>query len=103
MMPITQASRNVADALTKQAYGKTFTEVDNSLGKTIILLYSQMQMSIEDIAEKIDSLLDGLNYLYFDIDDKKKTIFRIEKVRKSSTYNILVCKESTAIKIGLLN
>jgi hypothetical protein len=54
MMPITQASRNVADALTKQAYGRTFKEVDNALVKTIVLLYSQMKMSVEEIAEKIE-------------------------------------------------
>jgi hypothetical protein len=54
MMPITQASRNVADALGIRAYGKSIKELDNTVAKTIVLLYSQMQMSVEEIAEKIE-------------------------------------------------
>lgn len=56
----------------------------------------------EDLASKINSLLENLNYLFFDINDSNRTINRIDKVQKSSTYNILVCKESTARKVGLL-
>ncbi len=53
MMPTTWRSRNVADALTKQAYGLSPKEMDTTIANTIVLLYSQMQMSIEDIAEKL--------------------------------------------------
>lgn len=56
----------------------------------------------EEIAEKIDKLLEGLGYLYFDINDYSRTITQLDKVKRSSTYNILICKESTALKIGLI-
>lgn len=53
MMPTTWRSRNVADALGKQAYGKTFAEMDASITSAIIRLYSKVQMSIDEIAETL--------------------------------------------------
>jgi predicted DNA-binding protein YlxM (UPF0122 family) len=50
---ITQTSRNSVDALAKQTFGKTFTEVDASLTKTIIFLFSEIKISMEEIADKI--------------------------------------------------
>jgi hypothetical protein len=54
MMPITQASRNVADALTKQAYGRTFKEVDATVTNAITRLFSKLQMSITEIADFLE-------------------------------------------------
>ena len=50
MMPITQAGRNVADALGKQAYGKSIKELDATVTNTIIHLFSESKISINDIA-----------------------------------------------------
>ena len=54
MIPMTDASYGLINALEKQAYGRTFKEVDNALVKTIVLLYSQVKMSVEEIAEKTE-------------------------------------------------
>ena len=48
---ITQTSRNLVDALAKQAFGLSVVEMDNSLVNTIVYLYSQVQLGIEEIAE----------------------------------------------------
>jgi hypothetical protein len=54
MIYTTQTSRNMVDALAKQTYGKTFTEVDAALARTIVFLFSDMKVSIEQIAEKVE-------------------------------------------------
>ena len=48
---ITQTSRNLVDALAKQTFGLSVVEMDNSLVNTIVYLYSQIQLGIEQIAE----------------------------------------------------
>ena len=48
---ITQTSRNLVDALAKQTFGLSVVEMDNSLVNTIVYLYSQVQLGIEEIAE----------------------------------------------------
>jgi Putative transposase, YhgA-like len=53
MIYTTQTSRNMVDALTKQAYGKTFAEYDATVTKTILFLFSEVKISVEDISEKI--------------------------------------------------
>jgi hypothetical protein len=50
MMPITQASRNVADALGRQAYGKSIKELDATVTNTITHLYAVNKMSVNEIA-----------------------------------------------------
>jgi predicted transcriptional regulator len=51
MMPTTWRSRNVADALTKQAYGLSPKEMDAALTNTIVQLFSKLKMTVEQIAE----------------------------------------------------
>jgi hypothetical protein len=53
MIYTTQTSRNMVDALAKEAYGKTFAEYDATVTKTILFLFSEVKISIEDISEKI--------------------------------------------------
>jgi Putative transposase, YhgA-like len=53
MIYTTQTSRNTIDALAKQAYGKTFAEYDATVTKTILFLFSEVKISVEDISEKI--------------------------------------------------
>ena len=47
---ITQTSRNLIDALAKQAYGRTYAEMDSTIINTIVQLYTTIQMTIEQIA-----------------------------------------------------
>ena len=51
MMPITQASRNVADAMGIQAYGKSIKKLDATVTNAITRSFSKLKMSIEDIAD----------------------------------------------------
>ncbi len=53
MIYTTQTSRDTIDALAKQAYGKTFAEYDATVTKTIVFLFSEVKISVEDIADKI--------------------------------------------------
>jgi hypothetical protein len=51
MVYTTQTSRDTVDALAKQAFGQTVTEIDTALVKTIIILFTKVKMSIDEIAE----------------------------------------------------
>jgi hypothetical protein len=51
MIYTTQTSRNTIDALAKQAYGKTFTEMDTAIVSTIKHLYAKAKMSVNEIAD----------------------------------------------------
>lgn len=50
----TQASRDVADAMTKVTFGKTASEMNATIVNTIVRLYSKLKMSIDEIAEVMD-------------------------------------------------
>jgi Putative transposase, YhgA-like len=50
MIYTTQTSRNMIDALAKEAYGKTFTEMDTAIVSTIKHLYAKAKMSENEIA-----------------------------------------------------
>ena len=54
MVYTTQTSRDSIDALAKQAYGKTFAEVDATATNAITRLYSKLKMSIEEIADFLE-------------------------------------------------
>ena len=48
---ITNASRSLADAIIKQEYGKTASEMNLTIVNTIVRLFTKLQMSIDEIAE----------------------------------------------------
>ena len=50
MVYTTQTSRDSIDALAKQAYGKTFAEMDTTIVSTMKHLYSEGKMSVNEIA-----------------------------------------------------
>jgi Putative transposase, YhgA-like len=53
MIYTTQTSRNMVDALAKEAFGQSVTEMDATVTKTILFLFSEVKISVEDISEKI--------------------------------------------------
>ncbi|MCB0402465.1 MAG: FkbM family methyltransferase [Flavobacteriales bacterium] len=55
----------------------------------------------DDVAKNIESILNGLGYLYFDIDELSE-IKQVTHIRKSSYYNYLVCQESVAKDLQLI-
>lgn len=49
----THRTRGVIDALLEAEYGKTYTEVNATITKSIVFLFSEMKLSVETIAEKL--------------------------------------------------
>jgi Putative transposase, YhgA-like len=54
MIYTTQTSRNMVDALAKEAFGQSVTEMDTTVTNAITRLYSKLKMSIEDIADFLE-------------------------------------------------
>ncbi len=55
----------------------------------------------DEVAKNIESLVDGLDYLYFDIDEIDK-IERVDSIKQSSYYNYLICQENVAKELNLI-
>jgi FkbM family methyltransferase len=55
----------------------------------------------EEIAERINELVNGLGYLYFNIDERAG-IRRVDKISRSDFYNYLLCSEETAKNLSLI-
>lgn len=55
----------------------------------------------DDIAAKCEEKLAGLDYLLFDINEKKGTITRVNTLRDPSYRNFLICTAETAQQLGL--
>ena len=47
----------------------------------------------DETANKIDKMVMGLDYIFFDINDVKMSVEKIEKVQRSICHNILICKK----------
>lgn len=56
----------------------------------------------QEVANKINHYLNGLDYLYFNIDDRKGTIRKTDIVEKSDFWNYLVCNYETAKYLSLV-
>ena len=54
----------------------------------------------DEVAAKLNKLLAGLGYLYFNIDENNG-VRQVKEVIKSDYYNFLFCKKETALKLGL--
>jgi hypothetical protein len=55
----------------------------------------------QEIADKINAMVDGLGYLYFNIDEKG-SIRQTAKIEKSDYFNYLLCDSETASRVGLV-
>jgi hypothetical protein len=55
----------------------------------------------EEVAAKLNKLLAGLDYLYFNIDENNG-VRQVKEVTKSDYYNFLFCKKEAALKLGLI-
>jgi FkbM family methyltransferase len=54
----------------------------------------------DDIGQKVDKIVEGMGYLFFNIDEKGG-IRQVERIVKSDYYNYLLCVPSVAHKLGL--
>lgn len=55
----------------------------------------------DEVARRVEKLIDGLGYLYFDIAENHPPK-RVERLTKSSGYNYLICTEETARRLRLI-
>jgi FkbM family methyltransferase len=55
----------------------------------------------DEVGEKVQSLLSGIDYLYFNIDEQN-TPKRVDKITKSDYYNYLICKKEVAVTLKLI-
>lgn len=56
----------------------------------------------DEVGQKVQDLVENLNYLYFNIDDIRHSIRQTDKLTKSDYFNYLLCDEETAAKLKLL-
>jgi len=54
----------------------------------------------DDVGRRVESLLDDLDYRYFDIDDHEGPR-RVPHIRKGRHWNYLVCSSEQAVRLGL--
>jgi FkbM family methyltransferase len=60
-----------------------------------------IEITSEAMAEKIESIVKGLGYLYFNIDEKDNVV-QMPKLTKSDYYNYLLCSPETAMQLKLI-
>lgn len=79
-------------------------QVMEGLGKYLDVFRPTILIEIlnDDIGAKIEEMVKGKNYLYFNIDDKNNSFRRVENIVKSDQYNYLLCDEQTAKMLGLI-
>jgi hypothetical protein len=53
------------------------------------------------VGEKVNKIIDGLDYLYFNIDERGG-ISRVNNIKKSDYYNYLLCNPIVAAELGLI-
>lgn len=56
----------------------------------------------DEQAQKVDSIFEGRGYVYFNIDDVKKSVRQTTTIEKSDYWNYLVCKPETAKLLQLI-
>lgn len=56
----------------------------------------------DEVADKLQPLFDGLDYQYFNIDDKQGTIRKTERITKSDYFNYLICTKESAQQLKLI-
>jgi len=78
-------------------------EVLEGLGDYLITFKPTLLIEILDdtIGEKVHQMVKKLEYLYFNIDEKK-SIHQVKKIVKSNYNNYLLCSHSVALGLGLL-
>ena len=55
----------------------------------------------DEIGAKVQNLLRGIDYLFFNLDEKTQPR-QVPDITKSESYNYLVCKKEVAVDLGLI-
>lgn len=79
-------------------------EVLEGMGKYLALFKPILLIEIlnDEVGQKVENLIKGNGYLYFNIDDINQTIRQTDKLTKSDYFNYLLCDKATAGKLDLL-
>lgn len=62
-----------------------------------------IEILTDDVGVRVQALVEGLDYLYFNIDEEKDSVRQVDKITKSDYYNYLLCTNGIARELGLLN
>jgi len=57
----------------------------------------------DEIGEKVNEIVEGLDYLYFNIDERNGTVHQTKKITRSDYYNYLLCNQEIAKQLELIN
>ena len=78
-------------------------EVLEGMTKTLSMFRPSILLEVhrDDIGVKIQEKLDGLNYLYFDIDEKERKLKKVDEIRHGSYLNFLIIQPEVAKRINL--
>jgi FkbM family methyltransferase len=57
----------------------------------------------DEVGARLQTLFQGLGYLYFNIDDRNDKIRRVDKITKSDYFNFLFCSEKKAKELQLIS
>ncbi len=78
-------------------------EVLKGMGDYLGQMHPAMLMEVlnDEVGEKIEEVLNGKKYLYFNIDEKTAPL-RVEHITKSKGYNYLICNREVAQKLRLI-
>lgn len=78
-------------------------EVLEGLGEYLGRYHPTMLVEVlnDETGKRVEQIVDGLGYLYFNIDDEAGSVRRAERITKSDYYNYLLCDLNTARMLGL--
>ncbi len=80
-------------------------EVLEGFGKYLDVFKPTMLIEVlnDEVGEKIEALIEGKDYLYFNLDEKSDSIRKVERITKSDYYNYLICSREIGKEIKLLD
>jgi FkbM family methyltransferase len=61
-----------------------------------------IEIVADEVGERVEELVKGKGYLYFNIDEVSGSIRQEAHIRKSDYFNYLLCDNATAARLGLL-
>jgi FkbM family methyltransferase len=80
-------------------------EVLEGFGKYLDKFKPTMLIEVlnDEVGEKIEALVEGKDYLYFNLDEDSDSIRKVERITKSDYYNYLICSREIAEEMKLLD
>lgn len=61
-----------------------------------------IELLTDEVADRVAKLIDGLDYVYFNIDDVIWPPPQVKRLTRSGHFNFLICRPDVAHRIGLL-